>query len=135
MGDKGKMRLGDRNPPTKPITVTLFVIVAAGSLAASAVCAATAVERDDQSKCDCYPCGCVKSSPPPPPPSPPPPPKWPKPYYCPPPPAPYLYIVATPTGNLYPYDPEFNPSSARRFDAGPAAPIFLLSALLGLLNM
>ncbi|CAL9128970.1 unnamed protein product [Musa textilis] len=120
------MRRGCRKPPPLLVKSTLIMIAAASMVVGCSAAVSPSVP-DAQIKCDCNPCGCTQK--PPPPPSPPPP-KWPIPYCPPPPPAPYLYIVGTP-GNLYPFDPNYNPSSARRSYAGPM-PVFLVSGLLAL---
>lgn len=109
--------------PTKS-AVFMLLLAASIALTAGVNAASPPPAVDAQIKCDCIPCGCVHS---PPPPSPPPPPPMP---YCPPPPTPFFFLEGTPANNLYPYDPAFYPSSARRSCAGLVNAALVLSGLI-----
>ncbi|CAL9148266.1 unnamed protein product [Musa hybrid cultivar] len=127
------MHLQSRKPLLQAIVSVIIVVVSMLiGCSASDVQGEAAVSRTERGlemKCTCNPCGypCGYSSPPPPSPPPPSPPPPPVPYYppqpfCPPPPMPQrpppsswppYYWLGSP-GKLYPVDPDYFPSEARR---------------------
>ncbi|RZS25887.1 hypothetical protein BHM03_00059152 [Ensete ventricosum] len=126
-----RMHLQSRKPLLQAIVSVIIVVsmlIGCSASDAHGEAAVSRTERGLEMKCTCNPCGypCDYSSPPPPPPSPPPPPP-PAPYFppqpfCPPPPMPLrpppsswppYYWLGSP-GKLYPVDPGYFPSEARR---------------------